>query len=121
MAAPGGRLRAEDQPAQAQPPARRGAADLQGAEPGGAAVPPPEGPAGGGADVPEEPGSDRRAAVRAGLGVDGAGVDGAAGGGGDPGGGAVLGVTPRGAPAPPPPPPAGSPGGGPLPCGRRGA
>src|SRR3954452_13650953 len=112
MAALGGRLRAEDQPAQAQPPARRGAADLQGAEPGGAAVPSPEGPAGGGADVPEEPGSDRRAAVRAGLGVDGAGVDGAAGASGTRGKAAVWDL-PRGAPVPVADRPGVDPGSGP--------
>src|SRR4051794_26877070 len=79
MATPGGHLRAEDQPARAEPPARPGAADLQGAEPGGAALPPPEGPAGGGPDVPEEPGSDRGPAVRPGVGADGAGADGTTG------------------------------------------
>src|SRR5690606_6191419 len=52
-----GGLRAEDQPAGADASAGRGAAGVQGAEPGGAAVPPPEGAAGGGADVPEEPGA----------------------------------------------------------------
>src|SRR5206468_11195033 len=79
VAAPGRGLRAEDQPAGADPPPGRGAADVQGSKPGGAAVPPPERAAGGGPDVPEEPGADRGPAVRPGVGADGAGADGAAG------------------------------------------
>src|SRR5262249_39208526 len=78
VAAAGGGLRAEDQPAQPQRPAGEGAGQVQGAEPGGAADPPPERAAGGGAGVPEEPGADRRPAVHPGVGADAAGPDGAA-------------------------------------------
>src|SRR3954465_10158480 len=71
-------LQAEDEPGEEDAPECGGAADVPGADPGGEADRQPEGPAGGGPDVPEEPQADGWAAVRAGVGVDGDGVDGAA-------------------------------------------
>src|SRR5512135_1678893 len=99
MADLGGRLCVEDQLGPRGIPSDEGVADVQGAEPGGASVPPPEGSAGGGPDVPEEPGADRGAALHPGLGVDGAGLDGAAGASRAEGSAAVRSV-PRGSSQP---------------------
>src|SRR5262249_57824140 len=72
-----------------------GAQGVPGAEPGGEALPPPQGPAGGGAGVLEEPRADSGAAVRAGVGLDGAGAYGEAGAEA-PGGQAFVRAVPGG-------------------------